>query len=207
MYFMLNFMHVGMYLQTYVLIIIWLVYFIIHACNHQSTESYVSSHPINIHPSCLAPVRYAHLKGIGDFTPQSFRSAEEAKYPCILKPKLGTFGKDTHVCRSMDEVKRFTQYGLEKWSLQELVPGRLEYSTTLLVLEGQVVDYVNTLYESIELVWKIRILLVYFTFLFWAKRMNILIAGENCVKLKISDSHPEPAFDPIDCGCGIFSKI
>ena len=66
----------------------------------------------------------------------------------------------------MDEVKRFTQYGLEKWSLQELVPGRLEYSTTLLVLEGQVVDYVNTLYESIESVWKIRILLVYFTFLF-----------------------------------------
>ena len=69
-------------------------------------------------------------------------------------------------------------------------------------------DYVNTLYESIELVWKIRILLVYFTFLFWAKRMNILIAGENCVKLKISDSHPEPAFDPIDCGCGdIFKNI
>ena len=51
--------------------------------------------------------RYAQLKGIGDFTPQFFRSAEEAKYPCILKPKLGTFGKDTHVCRSMDEVKRF----------------------------------------------------------------------------------------------------
>ena len=88
------------------------MYFIIHACNHQSTESYVSSHPINIHPSCLAPVRYAHLKGIGDFTPQSFRSAEEAKYPCILKPKLGTFGKDTHVCRSMDEVKRFNSIWL-----------------------------------------------------------------------------------------------
>ena len=38
---------------------------------------------------------------------------------------------------------------------QELVPGRLEYSTTLLVRNGEVVDYVNTLYEydGEEYVW------------------------------------------------------
>ena len=74
-------------------------------------------------------------------------SALEAEYPCILKPKLGTFGKDTHVVHSIEEVERFTggQGVASQWVLQELVPGRLEYSTTLLVLKGEVVDYVNTL--------------------------------------------------------------
>eukprot|EP00435_Cladocopium_sp_Y103_P018225 s845_g4.t1 len=102
-------------------------------------------------------IRYAVAKGIGEFTPKSYLSALEAEYPCILKPKLGTFGKDTHVVRSMEEVERFTKSEslASKWVLQELVPGRLEYSTTLLVLEGEVVDYVNTLYEydGEEYVW------------------------------------------------------
>ena len=42
--------------------------------------------------------------------------------------------------------------------LQELVAGRLEYSTTLLVLNGEVVDYVNTMCPATntticEVVW------------------------------------------------------
>eukprot|EP00438_Fugacium_kawagutii_P032605 Skav233150 [mRNA] locus=scaffold1669:208344:212794:+ [translate_table: standard] len=90
-------------------------------------------------------IEYARGKGIGASTPKSYASREAAEYPCILKPKLGTFGKDTHVVRSAEEVERFTKGSLASWVLQELVVGRLEYSTTLLVHQGEVVDYVNTL--------------------------------------------------------------
>ncbi|CAJ1393224.1 unnamed protein product [Effrenium voratum] len=102
-------------------------------------------------------IEYAKSKGIEASTPRCYQSSEEAVYPCILKPAVGTFGKDTHVVRSAEEVEHLTRGGdlQPKWVLQELVAGRLEYSTTLLVLNGEVVDYVNTMYEydGEEYVW------------------------------------------------------
>ncbi|CAK9105710.1 unnamed protein product [Durusdinium trenchii] len=117
----------------------------------------VEPHVVSTLRNKASMLEYAKEKGIGASTPRCFGTAGEAEYPCILKPELGTFGKDTHVVRSEEEVDRLTRgEGLApKWVLQELVPGRLEYSITLLVLKGVVVDYVNTLYEydGEEYVW------------------------------------------------------
>ncbi|CAE8720166.1 unnamed protein product, partial [Polarella glacialis] len=64
---------------------------------------------------------------------------------------------DTHVVRSSEEVTRITRgERLEpKWVLQELIAGRLEHSTTLLMKNGEVLDYADTLYEydGEEYVW------------------------------------------------------
>eukprot|EP00931_Biecheleriopsis_adriatica_P050474 TRINITY_DN29228_c0_g1_i1.p1 TRINITY_DN29228_c0_g1~~TRINITY_DN29228_c0_g1_i1.p1 ORF type:complete len:460 (-),score=89.40 TRINITY_DN29228_c0_g1_i1:2-1354(-) len=102
-------------------------------------------------------MKYAKQIGLEAAIPRTYHTAEEAVYPCILKPALGTFGKDTHVVRSSEEVHNLcrNQSLAPKWVLQELIPGRLEHSTTLLVLQGEVVDYVDTLYEydGEEYVW------------------------------------------------------
>lgn len=92
-----------------------------------------------------------------DVMPKHFTSPMNATYPCILKPAIGTFGRDTFVVRSPEQVLEKTA-GMPlqpKWVLQELIPGRIEYSTTMLVVEGEVLDVIGTKYEydGEEYVW------------------------------------------------------
>lgn len=100
-----------------------------------------------------------HLARLGmeDVMPKHFTSPQNATYPCILKPAIGTFGRDTFVVRSAEDVLGHTRGArLEpKWVLQELIPGRIEYSTTMLVIKGEVVDVIGTRYEydGEEYVW------------------------------------------------------
>lgn len=101
--------------------------------------------------------KHAESLGFGELLPRHYDSPQAAGYPCILKPALGTFGKDTYIVRSSEDVLRIT--GTErlspKWLLQELIPGRLEYSTTLLLNQGELLDYVAIRYEydAEEYVW------------------------------------------------------
>jgi len=141
--------------------------------------------------------------GLASELPQRYASPAAAKYPCVLKPSRGTWGKDTHIVYSSEEVLRalrpgkafeverqveqqleyrndyLEQCGQEQdpeeswaeraeqveqalrewvaeaeadelgseWVLQELVPGRLEYSTSLLVAEGRILDVACSRYE------------------------------------------------------------
>uniref|UniRef100_A0A7S4SNW7 ATP-grasp domain-containing protein n=1 Tax=Alexandrium monilatum TaxID=311494 RepID=A0A7S4SNW7_9DINO len=100
--------------------------------------------------------RYAESLGLVELLPVHYDSAKAAQFPCILKPAMGTWGKDTHIVRSAEEVENLARSELgAKWVLQELVPGRLEYSTSLLVSQGEILDAVCTRYEysKEEYVW------------------------------------------------------
>ncbi|CAE8597991.1 unnamed protein product, partial [Polarella glacialis] len=73
--------------------------------------------------------------------PVHYNSIEDARFPCILKPAIGTFGKDTHIVRDAAEATRIAPSGLgDRWLLQELVSGDKEYSTSLLVSSGEILD-------------------------------------------------------------------
>lgn len=139
--------------------------------------------------------------GLGEFTPASYSVPSKAKFPCIIKPAMGTYGRDTAVAYSAEEVLRtafrndiyaveskiqheidyYSRYNKngkdeeeenwsetmakidkailewceekqheelgDKWVLQELVPGQYEFSTTLLVFQGEILDVAATRYQ------------------------------------------------------------
>eukprot|EP00929_Paragymnodinium_shiwhaense_P101902 TRINITY_DN65095_c0_g1_i3.p1 TRINITY_DN65095_c0_g1~~TRINITY_DN65095_c0_g1_i3.p1 ORF type:complete len:546 (-),score=106.52 TRINITY_DN65095_c0_g1_i3:17-1654(-) len=119
----------------------------------------LSCHPDVVESLCNKDLmrKRAMRLGLGASVPAHFEDVHEARYPCILKPAIGTFGKDTHVVYNAEEVIGIVRSEnlSPRWLLQELIPGRLEHSTTLLVFQGEVYDYVNTLYEydGEEFVW------------------------------------------------------
>lgn len=101
--------------------------------------------------------RHAENLGLSDMMPKHYDSAHEAIYPCVLKPAVGTYGKDTHVVRNAEDVLRFTGSPTmgSKWLLQELIPGKIEHSTTMLVIRGEIYDIIGIRYEydREEYVW------------------------------------------------------
>lgn len=145
----------------------------------------------------------AHSLGLHDLMPNRYTTPSAAVYPCILKPARGTWGKNTHIVYSSEEVLRICRpgkaYEVERqveqqheytanymeqsgqqqdsddawaerhakmeeavnnwlaeaewedmpsdWVLEELLPGIYEYSTTLLVKDGQILDIACSKYE------------------------------------------------------------
>ncbi|CAK9071192.1 Hypothetical protein SCF082_LOCUS35768 [Durusdinium trenchii] len=86
--------------------------------------------------------------GLLSLLPQHFDFFSDATYPCILKPAIGTFGKNTYIVESKEQAMRLAPDGLdETWILQELITGELEYSTTLLVLDGKILDWAGMKYQ------------------------------------------------------------
>eukprot|EP00439_Symbiodinium_sp_Y106_P084993 s234_g27.t1 len=83
--------------------------------------------------------KLAEELGLLALLPEHYEFFSEAKYPCILKPAIGTFGKNTHIVESKDQAMRLAPDGLdEHWVLQELIVGEFEYSTSLLVHKGEI---------------------------------------------------------------------
>lgn len=90
---------------------------------------------------------YAARIGMVDFLPRHFAVPESAVYPCVLKPCQGEFGKDSYICNSKDEVYKYApEFSPKKWVLQELVPGHVEFSVSLLVSHGSIMDVVGMRY-------------------------------------------------------------
>lgn len=141
--------------------------------------------------------------GLSGLMPQHYSAPAEASYPCVLKPARGTWGKDTHVVYSSEEVLRVVHPGKafeverqaeqqveyrlqyleqagqepdpeelwaeraeeaekalrewimeaeyeelgDRWVLQELAAGKFEYSTSLLVRDGEILDAACSRYE------------------------------------------------------------
>mmetsp|Transcript_141601 Transcript_141601/g.244888 ORF Transcript_141601/g.244888 Transcript_141601/m.244888 type:complete len:421 (+) Transcript_141601:147-1409(+) len=88
--------------------------------------------------------------------PAHWSSPAEATYPCILKAAIGDYGKGTHIVNSIEEVHEIAGKDLgSHWVLQELITGCLECSTSLLVVEGEILDVICTEYEyeTISYVW------------------------------------------------------
>ncbi|CAJ1400357.1 unnamed protein product [Effrenium voratum] len=91
---------------------------------------------------------FAKANGLMDFLPRRYASAECAEFPCILKKAYGEFGKECCIVNSTEEVHQVAKEGLgSQWVLQELIRGRCEVSTTVLVDCGVILDEVSTCYE------------------------------------------------------------
>lgn len=100
--------------------------------------------------------RLAEKIGHINLLPVHYDDPATAVYPCILKPALGTFGKDTHVVHSAEVVGRLAPGGLgDRFLLQECISGSYEFSTSLLVKDGKLYDAVSMryLYSLEEYVW------------------------------------------------------
>eukprot|EP00928_Gymnodinium_smaydae_P089240 TRINITY_DN7322_c0_g1_i1.p1 TRINITY_DN7322_c0_g1~~TRINITY_DN7322_c0_g1_i1.p1 ORF type:complete len:442 (+),score=107.58 TRINITY_DN7322_c0_g1_i1:73-1398(+) len=122
-------------------------------------------------PACAAGVvlrlsnkamlrEHAARKGLLRHLPVHYNSPAEATYPCILKSATGAFGRDCYIVSSAEEALEVTQTGFgSTWILQELVRGNVEYSASLVVDRGKIVDSVAMAYVAAEdaFVWpKVR---------------------------------------------------
>lgn len=99
---------------------------------------------------------YARDLGLLARLPRHYPSPEASEYPCILKAALGQHGKDVYIVQNPHEVRAVTTGGFgTTWLLQELCSGEIEYSVSLLVLEGEILDAICTEYEyaAKEYVW------------------------------------------------------
>eukprot|EP00930_Biecheleria_cincta_P061965 TRINITY_DN47495_c0_g1_i1.p1 TRINITY_DN47495_c0_g1~~TRINITY_DN47495_c0_g1_i1.p1 ORF type:complete len:490 (+),score=40.21 TRINITY_DN47495_c0_g1_i1:30-1472(+) len=89
--------------------------------------------------------------------PEHFENASDASYPCILKPAVGQYGKDTSIVHSVEDVVAVTGTPAISgdWVLQECVSGHMEYSTSMLVSHGQVLNMacMRYQYDKAEYVW------------------------------------------------------
>eukprot|EP00929_Paragymnodinium_shiwhaense_P065954 TRINITY_DN33043_c0_g1_i1.p1 TRINITY_DN33043_c0_g1~~TRINITY_DN33043_c0_g1_i1.p1 ORF type:complete len:321 (+),score=84.17 TRINITY_DN33043_c0_g1_i1:138-1100(+) len=91
--------------------------------------------------------------GLRDHVPQCFAvdSPDDAAYPCILKSATGEFGKDCHIVRSAEDVRKIISSkgtaSKTKWVFQELVRGKFEYSVSLLVVKGVILESAGMEYE------------------------------------------------------------
>ena len=91
--------------------------------------------------------------GLQQHLPQSYSSVEAATYPCILKAARGEYGQTVHLVESASQARKLLRshtagFGAgARYSLQELVRGRVEHSLSLLVEDGRVVRAMHTCYE------------------------------------------------------------
>jgi len=106
---------------------------------------------------CKAGLReHAERHELLEHLPAYFMDPAEARYPCVLKASVGVYGKDCFIVRCKEDVLKVTDSGFgSKWVLQEFMPGRFEYSTSVLVLKGEILEAVCTKYEydAEEYVW------------------------------------------------------
>lgn len=99
---------------------------------------------------------YAKKLGMTSHLPEHYATPDEARYPCLLKAAVGDHGRNIYIVHSREDVLNVTTDGFGSvWLLQELCPGRLEASVSLLVLQGEIVDSIYTEYEydADEYVW------------------------------------------------------
>jgi len=99
---------------------------------------------------------YASRIGMASHLPEHYAIPEEARYPCLLKAAVGEHGQNIHIVHSREEVLNVTSDGFgEEWLLEEMCPGRLELSASLLVSNGEIVDSILSEYEydADEYVW------------------------------------------------------
>ena len=101
----------------------------------------------------------ARETGLSAYFPERFQSPELASYPCILKPAAGEFGAGVQITYSAEAVRRITRTETgelsSRWLLQELVTGCFEYSTSLLVVKGRILEKacIRYQYDADEYVW------------------------------------------------------
>mmetsp|Transcript_36949 Transcript_36949/g.106410 ORF Transcript_36949/g.106410 Transcript_36949/m.106410 type:complete len:350 (-) Transcript_36949:163-1212(-) len=110
----------------------------------------LTCHPRTVQRLSNKAKLYKHARAlcIDRALPRHYDSPEAAEYPCILKASVGQHGKDVFIVNSIEEVLNIAAEGFgDNWLLQELVAGVQEYSTSLLVEGGRIIDAICTEYE------------------------------------------------------------
>ena len=100
---------------------------------------------------------YARELGQLEHLPQHYATPASASYPCMLKAAVGEHGRDVFIVKSAADVaqKATDGFGCGRWLLQELCAGHIEYATSLLVRDGEVLDAIctNYVYDKEIYVW------------------------------------------------------
>ena len=98
--------------------------------------------------------------GLAAHLPTHYPSAADASYPCILKGAEGEHGRAVRIVQSAEETTERTARAVadgdgDRWLLQELIRGPVEYSASLLVAAGTVVKVVcvRYVYDLDAYVW------------------------------------------------------
>lgn len=101
--------------------------------------------------------KLAKRLNLAQHLPKHFAKANDARYPCVIKPAVGQYGKDTSIVHSVEDVVAITGTPdiSGDWVLQECVSGCMEYSTSMLVSHGKVLDIacMRYQYDKAEYVW------------------------------------------------------
>jgi hypothetical protein len=88
----------------------------------------------------LALARFLIAKGFGDFTPAL--RASGPPYPYVWKQRRSGWGRDCHIVMGPDDEARFDLTD-QDWFAQALAPGRVEFATHVLRVNGEL-RYVST---------------------------------------------------------------
>jgi hypothetical protein len=99
---------------------------------------------------------HAEELGLLKHLPAHYPALQGAAYPAVLKGAEGNHGSNVHIVHSPEEALEIVPGGLDdEWLLQELIPGQVEYSVSLLVEDGKLLDNIETAYEydRPEYVW------------------------------------------------------
>jgi len=97
-----------------------------------------------------------HLR-LTRYLPRRFKSPSQATYPCILKRVRGEYGKGIFIVDNIEQVMEATDGANvdETFVLQELISGSVEYSTSLLLKRGNILDDMTMryIYNEEEYIW------------------------------------------------------
>jgi carbamoylphosphate synthase large subunit len=79
-------------------------------------------------------------QGYGRYVPLYYHSRDTIRYPCIVKPESGSFGRGQRIVTSAEELGK----ALEKDIVSEYIPGQEEYASNIFFLSRQ--DFLDITY-------------------------------------------------------------
>lgn len=92
---------------------------------------------------------HAEKLGLSDLMPTRYTMPGEAVYPCVLKPSKGTWGKETHIVYSSEEVLRLSRPG-KVYEIERQIEQQAEYMTNYYEQAGQQRDSEDSMAERAE---------------------------------------------------------
>jgi len=95
--------------------------------------------------------------GLTAYFPKHYPDAKTRVFPCIMKPADGVWGKGVKIVRTPAEARAWEARLAKstRWVYQELVVGRREMSTLLVVRDGKIKSAMTSTYtyDASEYVW------------------------------------------------------
>ena len=100
--------------------------------------------------------QHAEKLGLSGILPHHYDGPSTATYPCILKYSKGAHGSGVSIVKEASELSAEIVASIgSSYVLQELIPGSVEFCTSIVAERGRIIFAVRTRYEydSTEYVW------------------------------------------------------